>query len=54
MADQKKCKRGGSRIRQCRKASVQPGTSRYLGQVINVLYNMVDRMYIGHLPDVGA
>ena len=23
-------------------------------QVINVLYNMVDRMYIGHLPGVGA
>ena len=23
-------------------------------QIINVLYNMVDRMYIGHLPDVGA
>ena len=23
-------------------------------QIINVLYNMVDRMYIGHLPDIGA
>ncbi len=23
-------------------------------QIINVLYNMVDRMYIGHIPDVGA
>lgn len=23
-------------------------------QIINVLYNMVDRMYIGHLPNVGA
>ena len=23
-------------------------------QIINVLYNMVDRMYIGHLPGVGA
>lgn len=23
-------------------------------QVINVLYNMVDRMYIGHIPEVGA
>lgn len=22
-------------------------------QVVNVLYNMVDRMYIGHIPDVG-
>ncbi len=23
-------------------------------QIINVLYNMVDRMYIGHLPGEGA
>ncbi|MEG1847236.1 MAG: MATE family efflux transporter [Lachnospiraceae bacterium] len=23
-------------------------------QIVNVLYNMVDRMYIGHIPDVGA
>lgn len=23
-------------------------------QIINVLYNMVDRMYIGHIPDVGS
>lgn len=23
-------------------------------QVINVLYNLVDRMYIGHIPDIGA
>ena len=23
-------------------------------QVVNVLYNMVDRMYIGHIPDIGA
>ena len=22
-------------------------------QIINVLYNMVDRMYIGHIPDIG-
>lgn len=25
-----------------------------LAQLINVLYNMVDRMYIGHMPDTGA
>lgn len=25
-----------------------------LAQIINVLYNMVDRMYIGHIPSVGA
>ena len=23
-------------------------------QIINLLYNLVDRMYIGHLPEVGA
>lgn len=23
-------------------------------QIVNVLYNMVDRMYIGHIPDIGA
>ena len=23
-------------------------------QIINVLYNMVDRMYIGHIPETGA
>lgn len=23
-------------------------------QIINVLYNMVDRMYIGHIPEIGA
>jgi len=25
-----------------------------IAQVINVLYNIVDRMYVGHIPDVGA
>ena len=24
-----------------------------LAQIINVMYNMVDRMYIGHIADVG-
>ena len=23
-------------------------------QIINVLYNMVDRMFIGHIPEIGA
>ena len=23
-------------------------------QIVNVLYNMVDRMYIGHIPEVGS
>ena len=25
-----------------------------LAQIINVLYNVVDRMYIGHIDDIGA
>ena len=25
-----------------------------LAQLVNVLYNIVDRVYIGHLPDIGA
>ena len=25
-----------------------------VAQVINILYNIVDRMYIGHIPEVGA
>lgn len=25
-----------------------------VGQVINLLYNVVDRIYIGHIPDIGA
>ena len=25
-----------------------------LAQLVNVLYNVVDRMYIGHIPGVGA
>lgn len=25
-----------------------------VAQVINLLYNIVDRIYIGHLPEVGA
>ena len=25
-----------------------------VAQLINVMYNMVDRMYIGHIPNVGA
>ena len=23
-------------------------------QVVNMLYNIVDRIYIGHIPDIGA
>ena len=25
-----------------------------LAQVVNMLYNIVDRMYIGHIPEIGV
>lgn len=25
-----------------------------LGQVVNLLYNIVDRIYIGHIPEIGG
>ena len=25
-----------------------------IAQLINMLYNVVDRIYIGHIPDIGA
>ena len=25
-----------------------------LGQIINLLYNIVDRIYIGHIPEIGG
>ena len=31
----------------------QLATPAILAQIVNVLYNMVDRMYIGHIPDIG-
>lgn len=30
------------------------GIPAFVAQFINLLYNIVDRMYIGHIPDVGA
>ncbi len=33
---------------------IQLATPAVVAQVINLLYNMVDRIYIGHLPEVGA
>ena len=32
----------------------QLATPAILAQIVNVLYNMVDRMYIGHIPDIGS
>ena len=30
------------------------GIPALIAQVINLLYNIIDRIYIGHIPDVGA
>ena len=54
MADQKNVKEvdlGSGSVGKLLFSLALPAIS---AQVINVLYNMVDRMYIGHLPDVGA
>lgn len=36
------------------KKMVQMAVPAVLGQVVNLLYNIVDRIYIGHIPEVGA
>lgn len=33
---------------------VQLALPAVVAQIINLLYNIVDRIYIGHLPEVGA
>lgn len=42
---------GGGRIG---KLLFQLALPAILAQIINVMYNMVDRMYIGHIPNVGS
>lgn len=37
-----------------KKQMVQLAVPAVVGQVINLLYNVVDRIYIGHIPDIGA
>ena len=37
-----------------RKLMVQMAVPAVVGQVINLLYNVVDRIYIGHIPEVGG
>ncbi|MBS6956540.1 MAG: MATE family efflux transporter [Enterocloster asparagiformis] len=54
MADQKKAKEvdlGSGSVGKLLFSLALPAIS---AQIINVLYNMVDRMYIGHLPGEGA
>ena len=37
-----------------KKLMVQMAVPALVGQVINLLYNIVDRIYIGHIPEVGG
>ena len=37
-----------------RKLMVQMAVPAVVGQVINLLYNVVDRIYIGHIPEIGG
>ena len=36
------------------KLMVQMAVPAVVGQVINLLYNVVDRIYIGHIPEIGG
>ena len=37
-----------------KKLMAQMAVPALVGQVVNLLYNIVDRIYIGHLPEVGG
>ncbi len=37
-----------------KKRLVQMAVPALVGQVVNLLYNIVDRIYIGHLPEIGG
>ena len=37
-----------------RRHMVRLAVPALVGQVINLLYNVVDRIYIGHIPEVGG
>ena len=37
-----------------KKLMVQMAVPAVIGQVINLLYNVVDRIYIGHIPEIGG
>ena len=41
-------------IGSIKKLMVQMAVPALVGQVINLLYNIVDRIYIGHIPEVGG
>ena len=37
-----------------KKLMVKMAVPALVGQVVNLLYNVVDRIYIGHIPEVGG
>ncbi len=37
-----------------KKLMVQMAVPALVGQIVNLLYNIVDRIYIGHLPEIGG
>ena len=37
-----------------KKLMVQMAVPALVGQVVNLLYNIIDRIYIGHLPEIGG
>ena len=37
-----------------KKLMVQMAVPALVGQLVNLLYNIVDRIYIGHLPEIGG
>lgn len=41
-------------IGSVKKLMVQMAVPALVGQVVNLLYNIVDRIYIGHLPEIGG
>ena len=51
MAENKKRDMGTGSVK---KLMAQMAVPALVGQIINLLYNIVDRIYIGHLPEIGG
>ena len=51
MAEAKKQDMGTGSVK---KLLLQMAIPALVGQVVNLLYNIVDRIYIGHIPEIGA
>ncbi len=51
MAENRKQDMGTGSVK---KQMVQMAVPALVGQVINLLYNVVDRIYIGHIPEIGG